>query len=207
MTLNYPGPYELRIAYTPDTLAATTLQHMQRVNVKLVEPAAQGQAFSAYNFEDINGVVTQTLDTLVEDWLTAIMAAFNDGTTVDSVELWKYPTAQSFDSIFWATYQPTANAGTSVSSGQAGNQSIFTFRSQEGGTMKVSLMEPVDAMAPPVAYAALSAVNKAIVDFVLGGDGVNYSAPFLARDTSYPFAFNRLFVGQNESTFKKRNRP
>jgi len=205
MALNYPGPYELRIYYTVASLTSPTIEHVQRLNVKLAEPAAQGQAFSAYNFQDINGVVTNTLDDLVEDWLTVLNAAFHTSMTINAVELWKYPTAQTFDAVFWSSYTPTADAGTSASAAVAAQQDIYVFRSQEGGIMKLSLMETSFAPGAPVAYAALTAIPLAIVDFVLDGDAVNYSAPFLARDTSYPFSFTKRFPGQNEATWKLRN--
>jgi hypothetical protein len=205
MAINYPGPYELRIGYTVGSLTTPTIQHVQRLNVDVVEPNSQGAAFSAYNFEDINGVVTNTLNTLVEDWLTLFNAMFHTSMNIDFVELWKYPTPQSFDAVFWSSYVPTANAGTNAGAAVSAAQDIYVFRSQEGGIMKLSLMDGSAAAGAPQAYASLGAAPKALVDFVIDGDGVNYSAPFLARDTSFPFSFKQRFPGQNEAVWKKRN--
>lgn len=204
MAINYPGPYELRIGYTPVSLGAPLIQHVQRLNVKLVEPAAQGALFSAYNFQDRAGVTINTLNTLVEAWLAVLAPLLNTTTTIDFVELWKYPTPQSFDSIFWSSYAPIIVAGSNPGAAVANGQAIWSFRTQEGGIMKVNLMEAVIASGNPVAYAGQTAQQKALVDFVLSGDGVNYVAPFLARDTSYPFSALKLFPGQSEHLFKKR---
>lgn len=205
MAINFPGPYEIRIGYTVGSLTAPIIPHVQKLNVDLVEPAAQADVFANYNFIDKDGVQTNTLATLVEDWLTAMMALFHTSTTVDFVELWKYPTAQSFDSVFWSNYVPTANVGTSAGAAVSAGQDIYTFKTQEGGTMKVSLMENSVQPGPPISLAALSVQQTAMVDIVLDGDGVNYTAPFLARDTSYPSGFGKDFPGRNEALWKKRN--
>lgn len=205
MAINYPGPYELRIKYTITSLTSPTIQHVQRLNVSLEEVAAQGDVFGNYVINDIDGVTTSDLDTLVEAFLAIQNALYHTSTTIDGIELWKYPTAQSHDSVFWSTYTPIANAGTSVSAAISAGQDILTFRTQEGGTMKLSLMEDVQTPGVPKAYAAADAVITDLVDFILDGDAVNYSAPFLGRDTSYPFAFNRQFPGRNEHLWKNRN--
>lgn len=202
--INYPGPYELRIDYTPYFGSGNVFGRQQRLNVDIVEPANQALTFDQYNFRDIDGVTSNALDDLVEDWLTLQNALFNNGTTIDGVELWKYPTAQSTDAVFWAAYQPTANLGTSASDSLDAGQNILSFTSQEGGTMKVIQMESILQPGQPVGRANLVAAVEAVVDFVLNGDGVNYGAPFLARDTSYPIKFNKMFPGVNEAAWKKR---
>lgn len=205
MAINYPGPYEIRFRYTDPGVAGAVVQHRSNVNVSLVEPAAQGDVFGNYDINDKDGATVISLATVVEDWLTIFNALFDTTMTIDSVELWKYETPLSFDATFWSSYAPTANAGTSVGTGQAASQNIYSFRSQEGGNMKVEAIESLQVLGPPEAYAAMAAGNQAVVDYVLGGDTVTYTAPFLARDTSYPFSFNRMFPGQNEKLWKDRN--
>lgn len=205
MAINYPGPYEVRILYQDTGVPGALIEHTQRLNVALVEPATQGAAFSTYNFIDINSVNTNTLDTLVEDYLTEMLKQMSLNCAITAVELWKYPTAQSFDSIFWSSYVPVANTGTGAGSPISAGQTYFVFRTQEGGTMKLSLMESRIAAGSPVAYASLGANEQALVDFILDGDGAAYSAPFLARDTSYPFSPGKMFPGRNEKLWKDRN--
>jgi len=205
MAINFPGPYEIRVTYFPTVGGNQNIDHIQRLNVDLEGTPAQGDVFGNYNFNDKNGATGVDLATLIEDYL----ALFNDlyANTMDiiTVDLWKYPTPESFDAVFWSQYAPTANVGTGATASELAGQDIYTFRSSEGGTMKLSLMENGNAPGTPKAYASLSVKSAALVDFILDGDGVNYSAPFLARDTSYPFAFIREFPGRNEALWKKRN--
>lgn len=205
MAINYPGPFELRIKYLPTIGAVQDIEHTQRLNVALEGVPAQGDTFDNYEFTDKAGASGVMLDTLVEDYLTILNALLNTGTDIVGVELWKYPVFQSFDAVFWSTYTPTANAGTAGGAAQNSGQDIYTFRSAEGGIMKLSIMEDTTAPANPNAYGDCTANQKALVDFILDGDGASYSAPFLARDTSYPFAFIKNFPGQNEALWKKRH--
>lgn len=205
MAINYPGPYEIRIRYLDDTLAGPDLEHIQRLNVDLVGNPAQADDFGNYEFNDKAGATGVDLATLVEDYLAVFNALYSANCDIGLIDLWKYPTAQSFDSVFWSTYTPTANAGTAAGSNVAAAQDIYTFRTQEGGVMKLSLMEGESDPGTPQLYNSLSAARQALVDFILFGDGATYSAPFLGRDTSYPFSFIKRFPGQNEAVWKKRN--
>lgn len=205
MAINYPGPFEVRIKYTSLPALSPVLQHIQRLNIDFVGTIPQGDVFANYDINDKNGATTVDLATVVEDYLTKFCALHAATMDIDSVELWKYPTFQSFDSVFWSSYVPTANAGTGAGSNQASSQNIITFRTQEGGIMKFVSMEDRVAPGLPLAYASMAAETKALVDFILDGDGATYSAPFLGRDTSYPFATIKQFPGQNEAVWKKRN--
>lgn len=205
MAINFPGPYQVTIKYTDPGVAGATIQHKQSLNISLVEPAAQGDVFGNYDINDKDGPTVISLATVIEDWLTIFNVLFDTTMTIDTVELWKFETPQSHDATFWSSYTPTANAGTSAGTGQAASQNIFSFRSQEGGNMKIEAIESLQVLGPPEAYAALAAGNQALVDFILLGDVGVYAAPFLARDTSYPFSFNQMFPGQNEDLWKKRN--
>ena len=205
MALNYPGPYEIRIPYlTSNITPGGVLTHEMRLNVDLQGTPAQAQDFDQYTVI-CKGGATPQLDSVVEDWLAVLDDLLNNGFSFGAIELWKYPTAQSFDAVFWATYNPTINAGASGSGAQPASQVIWTFRSEEGGTMKVSLLETIVVQSQKIAYANQTAAQQAVVDYVLGG-GVGYGAPFKARDTSYPVGGGTLFPGQNEATFKQRYR-
>lgn len=202
---NYPGPYEIRIGYFPTVGAVQDIDHIQRLNVDLEGIPAQGDTFDNYEFTDKEGASGVSLDTLVEDWLTVFNNLYPNTMDIISCELWKYPTEQSFDAVFWSTYTPTANVGTGGAASQSAGQDIYTFRTSEGGIMKVVAMEDGQVPGPPLAYGSMLAVAQAVVDFILDGDGATYTAPFLARDTSYPFAAIRQYPGRNEALWKKRN--
>lgn len=206
MAINFPGPFELRIPYTIATLTAPVIEHVQRLNIDLVGTPAQADVFSNYDVVDKDGDTTIALSTWIEAYLALFNALFDTSMDVGNIELWKYPTAQSFDSVFWSSYTPTANAGTGAGAPFNSGQVYHTFRTAEGGILKISLMEALRAAGSPVLYGSLSAAEQAFIDFVLDGDGATYSAVILARDTSYPIAYNKAFPGQNEAVFKKRFR-
>jgi len=93
-------------------------------------------------------------------------------------------------------------AGTGGTAQVAAGQYIWVFRTTEGGTMKVSIMEGTPHQPGiKIPYASMSAAAKAISDALTNG-----TSPWLGRDTSYPFAVTGLFPGQNEALFKRRFR-
>jgi len=207
MTINYPGPFEIRTLYTSLPAAAPILQHTQKLNIDLVGDPAQGQTFDNYNVVDKDGDTAVQLDTFVEAYLVLFNKLFAATMTIDAVELWKYPVFQSFDAVFWSSYDPVAAAGTGAGVNVPAGQDIYTFRTQEGGVLKLNLMEGIAQAGVPKAYSVLSADQKAVVDFFLDGNGATFSAVLLGRDTSYPFSFIKNYPGQNEGTWKQRNRP
>lgn len=204
MAINFPGPYEIRLFYTVDGTPGGPLQHEQRLNIDVAGTPTPGSAFVDISV-NTSEALTVDLDVVVEEWITTLAPLFSSGVSFDFVELWHYPTPQSFDANFVSTYQPTANSGSSGSSTQLASQGIYTFRTIEGGIMKVSLMEQVHAPNVRESYSDLTAARQALVDYVLGG-GAIAGARFLGRDTSYPFAFIAYFPGQNEAIFKNRYR-
>jgi hypothetical protein len=139
-------------------------------------------------------LVVDELITLVQPFYTAAGGAFLNA------ELWKY-TPFTFDAI-WISAYDISEVGTGVIVAQLGGQSIFTYRTLEGGLFKLTTMESSHTQGPSAVYTDLSADNQALVDYFVEDD----ESWFLARDTSYPLLFLKLHPGQNERTFKRRFR-
>jgi hypothetical protein len=78
---------------------------------------------------------------------------------------------------------------------------IFTFRTLEGGLMKINIEEGNRASGISIAAGALTGTEADFVAYVVSDDGW-----FLGRDTSYPIAALYLHPGQNEAIFKARYR-
>lgn len=206
MTLNFPGPYELRFLITTSNLTGGVYTHVQRVNIDVAGNPAQGSTFSTISVKDkVTPTGAVDLDVLVEAWLTVLAPLYNNAFSFDAVELWKYPTAQSFDSEFWSAYGPPTAQPSSVSAAHEAGQAILTFRTSEGGILKINLMETKIASGLSRGYDNMTTEEKAVADFVLGG-GATYDAAFLGRDTSYPFSFIKIYPGRNEALFKRRFR-
>jgi hypothetical protein len=129
---------------------------------------------------------------VVEDLYSSADATF------DWVELWRYE-AGTFNATYISTYA-VGSAGTSGSATVPCSESIYTFRTTEGGIFKLVLLDTVGTPNVPAAYADLNAVNLAIVDYFKHAT----TSPARGRDGGKPFAFLKLFPGQNEALFKQR---
>ena len=191
MALNFPGPYEVRIFYTAGGRA-----HVHRLNVAFQTLGSIGGPFIDFYPLGRDGTYTETLKARVDAWIAAIKTQFNSGSTFTHAELWEYEPL-SFESSFVTTYT-LAVAGTSGTGTNQASESIYVFRTQEGGIMKLSLLDTVIASGAGLAYTGLTAAQQGIVDLVLASSNV-----WKARDTSYPFAFIKLYPGVNEALFKK----
>lgn len=200
MTLNFPGPYQLRLFYTTASASFAALQHVAQYNIALTTDPSPGAAFSTIT------AVTGTggpivLSTLVDNWVALLRPIFSNSAnnTIDYCELWKF-TPGTNQSEFVSTYA-IALAGQSASPMLASGMVIQTYRTIEGGIAKFYFMESVLTAttrdAPPFAPADMDAIR----DFI-----ATTPRPFLGADTSYPFAAIAQFPGQNEALFKKRFR-
>jgi hypothetical protein len=201
MAINFPGPQQLRIYYTVDAESLGPVQHVMNLNFEASETPPPGTEFADI---DVPGriVAIHPLSTLVSELgvlLKALLSA--DDATLDHAECWNFEPG-TFD----ATYVSSLTigiAGTSIVSAVAAAQITYTFRTQEGGIMKLSVMEGSQAHDAPFAYADMNAANQDWVDYFTD----DASSFFLARDTSWPLAFLKMFPGQNETLFRKRYRP
>lgn len=200
MALNYPGPYEVRISYTVTT-GISVMTHTQRLNVRVDGTPDPGTAMTDIDFLRRDNSPFAA-DAEIDAWVALMRPRFatHASNNIINAELWKYE-PNSFDSSFISTYDISLAANGSGTTLLAG-QEMYTFRTSEGGIMKLNFMQTVQAQGSPLAYAALSAGQKAIVDAVRNG-----TSPWLGRDTSYPFSFIRMYPGSNEALFKKIFRP
>lgn len=201
MALNFPGPYELRLYYTV-TIGTQILTHVARYNLAVNGPIAPGTEFPDIQVVRRSGVDLTAggqLNTVLVAWVTLIKAKFPNTVNFDYAELWRY-TPFSFEADYVSTY-PLDIPGTAGGSVVPAGQEIWTFRTLEGGIMKLSFMET--NVAPGATRSAGTAVggDATIRDFVIGSN--NW---ILARDTSYPFSAIKIHPGQNEAVFKKRFR-
>lgn len=200
MVQNFPGPYELRVEYTTK-IGGTPLIHTQRLNVDLTAVPTPGDDFTNINLKTRGGILTPDLATGVENWLGLIDARFNISTDFGIVELWAY-VPLTFDATFISAYSPTIVAGTdAVNSTIVAAQEVYTFRTVEGGVMRLTWIETTSLPTQPESFPTGTASINAIEQFIIGA-----SNWVLARDTSYPFASMRFLGGQNEKTFRQRFR-
>jgi|SRR3990172_6090248 len=194
MALNFPGPYDVRIFYT-----VSAREHVQKLNVSLASTPDPGDPFSGITATTRVGG-TRALDDAVDDWVAVIDNYFNstDASFVRA-ELWQYET-ESFDAHFVTTYDISAPGISAIATVPA-SQVTWTFRTLEGGVMRVTLLDTQSGVALPD-YPPYSSAAQDVADFVTASDN-----PWLGRDGSYPFANIAVSYGQNEALFRKVYRP
>lgn len=199
MAINYPGPYEIRMFYTC-SVTGLNLNHEARYNLRLETDPDPGDDFSVINALERSGTPVG-LDTYMELWVDLFLGMYpSTAAVISHCELWRY-TAGTFESEFVSTYD-IAEAGVGGGNLQPAGQYIMTFRTIEGGIMKLNFLETTQVNAatdtPPFAFAPAEAIRQHVISV----DNV-----WLGRDTSYPFASIAAFPGANEAIFKKRFRP
>jgi hypothetical protein len=199
--LNYPGPQQIRLFYTTSPTGFPAIQHQARMNIQVsAGTVIPGTLFSALTVA-LRGGGSLALNTYIDNWviLMKVMMATAANNTIDYAELWQYPPL-SFNGSFVSTYAINV-AGTSALAALPAVQNMITFRTIEGGIMKLNFMEGWSGQGavdtPPFAQAGF----QAIADFVISANN-----GWLGADTSYPFAIKALFPGQNEALFRKRYR-
>ena len=191
MTANFPGPYGLRMFYT-----ASTREHVQQLNIDLDQDAAPGDPFENLTVVTI-AAQSPSLDAYVDAWVALMVPFYASATaTIDYAELWKYDPG-TYDATFISSYD-IAEAGTAGGSTNIASEGIYTFRTTEGGVMKIVFEDTVTSPGASVPYASLGGSSADLVDFVLGDGG-----GFLGKDTSFPISFLKFHPGTNERNFKK----
>jgi len=199
--LNYPGPQQIRLFYTTTPTGLPSFIHEARYNIQVsAGSVVPGTLFSALTVA-LRGGGSIALDTYINNWvnLLKVMMSSNANNTIDYAELWQYE-PESFNGSFVSAYSINV-AGTTALAALPAVQNMLTFRTIEGGIMKINLLESwsggSDRDTAPLTQAGL----QAIADFVIGATN-----GWLGADTSYPFAFKALFPGQNEALWRKRYR-
>lgn len=200
MTLNFPGPNQLRIYYTVDAGGLGNMSHVLQLNFDTSVSPTPGDAFADIDVLRRDAGANTLAN--VTDALVALLVPLFDveDATLDYAECWDF-VAGTFDARYISSYT-IGEAGTSAGAAIPAAQTIYSFRTLEGGSMLVSLMESNTSAGASAGYADINQDNKDFVDFMIHVA----NASFLGRDTSYPVAFTRIHPGVNEALFKARYR-
>lgn len=193
MASNFPGPYEIEISYTVDGD-----QHKQRLNVDVSGTPAVGADPTTVDLLRRSGL-TCTLDVAVTEWIDLLKVRFATTASFDAYILWSYTPLTTDRS--YVTSGTIGTAGTAVAASTIAHQETYTFRTFEGGIMRLVMLESTATSLVRIPYASAVTSAKAIFDYVTAS--TNW---VLARDTSYPISSLNLTGGQNEAVFRKRYR-
>lgn len=200
MASNFPGPYQLRYYYTSAPGLLPQFTHVLQFNIDLTDPPTPGDAFLDLEVERRVGVpvALNAVSTAFVDVFKAILSLADQ--EILYAELWAY-TPGTFDAQYIST-ETINTAGTNGGSSTAAQQDIWTFRTLEGGIMKIYTQECIDTGVLQDSYSDLDQSEKDFADWFFD-DASSYA---LGRDTSYPHAFFRRSAGQSEHMFKLRFR-
>jgi hypothetical protein len=194
---NYPGPWEIRINYTAYVLA-TDRPHQLRVNVDVDTDPGPGSDFVDYDLVSRAGLYYNA-ETFTDALIALLQPLYHTNSNFVNAELWKYASG-SYNAAFQSAYT-IAVAGSSATADVLNGQAILTFRSQNGGSARVNLMESTRAAGATLSYpTAIGAVDD-LFDFV-----TDSQSPMLARDGGYLFSPLNYLPGLNERLFKKTYR-
>lgn len=195
MVSNFPGPYQLDMHYETQA-GGVTLEHIAKYNVDVAGSPAPGIDFSEIEFVTKGaGLVFGAV--AAQAWADLVSDLFAVSTTITYFELWSVA-PESFDRTYISTLE-SGTAGLRAQNTSVAAQSILTFRSQEGGSMRLNFMETIYGQDVPVAQPTSIPEVDAVGSFVVSDN--NW---LLARDTSYPIARVRWLPGQNEKLARTR---
>lgn len=193
MADNFPGPYEVRIFYS-----VSGLTHTMKVNCKVEGSPLPGVDASTLTMETRGGGSVNLVDA-VDGFVALLADVHSTDMDFDYAEVYSYP-PQSYDATFISAFS-LAVTGTVASTVYPAQQHTLTFRTQEGGVMKLVLLETAFTGNGIISGSNDVAPWAAIWSFV--DSDANW---LLARDTSWPIAKIRRSDGQNEALFRRRFR-
>jgi len=196
---SFDGPYEARIFYSVPGSGSIILEHRMTFDLAVQGTPAPGTAPAEVILVNRDGSNTP-FSTFIDAFLLAFKVKFNTAVTFSRAELWR---AAEGSAIFtYITTYSFSVAGTSANPTNIAHQLTYTFRSTNGGIMRIQLMESVETSNASVSYAAAPAGDKTLMNYI-----VSSTNAIKARDNGNPYASNRMSGGQNEKLFRKRFRP
>lgn len=169
-----------------------------KLNLQLDGDPTPGDPFSSIHALTKGlGVSGNALSGDVDDFV-ALLQPFMDDTlaSIVNAELWKY-TSGTFEASYVSSYA-IGVVGTNTGSVNPGGQDIITFRTINGGILKLSIMESDSVVSVTDYYPFGTTRVTDIAAYV-----VDDASWIYARDNSYanaPLAWN---PGVNERLFKK----
>jgi hypothetical protein len=196
MTSNLIGPHIVRIPYQGIYFA-----HTMQLNLDCVGLVTPGT-----DFADIDVYTKKSGPIPLDDCLNAFMALVEPGYDADTnfgpAEL--YYVLPGTEDTMWIGAGVDAWTGTSEADPEPASELILTFRTYEGGIMRLTFLESVNAGNGhvPLGGRGAETFEGALWRYIIGDDGW-----ILGKDTSYPIAPLNLCQGENEVLWRKHYRP
>lgn len=194
MPENFPGPFEVELFYT-----ANGNEHVARINCNTGSGVpVVGTNPTAIDLLLADGT-NKTLQTAVQEYADLFKVWLNTSDSVDGFDFYAYLTPGGARQ--YVTSGVLGISGTSGSSAVIAHQTTWTFKTQEGNTMRMVLMELVLGGNTRRPYSSISTTEQGFMDYIAADD-----TWIMARDTSYPVVPRNQIGGQNEALFKRTYR-
>jgi hypothetical protein len=194
MATNFPGPYAVEITYVIGGLT-----HKMLLNTQVSGSPDPGDNAALVDLV-LRNASTIPLPDAVDDWIALLVPLFSTTSTFVEAVLWRYE-PESFDRTFITSYA-IGEDGTNAGAFAPAKYRKFSFRTQGGGILYVTLLESIVDGNLQETYPFASGASNAIANYVVAATSWIY-----ARDNTYPISPLRLSDGQNEVLFRKRYRP
>lgn len=199
-TVNFPGPQVLRLHYTVANQTGGTLTHTLNLNCKSEETYDPGEPWA-----DINLIRSVGIPSAIGSVVNAIVDEIEDffnSTDVDFVLAELFNVAAGTEDFTFVASATLALPGTAVGATNEASMTTLTFRTREGGIMRLQFMEDVNAYSQRLSYGDLNPASQSLVDYILDES----SDWFWGKDTSLPIAFLGMSTGPARATFNARYR-
>jgi len=191
MTINFPGPCVVTIYYTVDGV-----EHTINLNCVSTVDVLPGTVPALIDLVQRNSG-NVNLSVAVNAFCDVLAPLMDTGTSFTRYEF--FNVAPLSTEKTFVTQETLVVLGTNVTPYNPGWAGTFSFRTQEGGHMKVVLGEITGSLIGKYQYGDLSVAGKAVVDYI--DSGTNW---ILARDTSYPFGLSHYTLNFNRKLTDKR---
>ena len=194
MTVNIPGPEEVVITYVVQGVT-----HKMRLNCDLETDVGVGGDMDEFYFHSKGGTPVQA-DTAIIDFTDLLADRFEETAVIASADLYSVD-PDTLERTFKSTLTIGATGGAAEEARLAG-QEVYTFKTVEGGNMRLSLMETSiheDGIDP---YPSGELSIDSIFQYV-----VSSTSWIKGRDTSFIATPRNWCPGQNEALYRRRYRP
>lgn len=195
MAVNFPGPFEARFSILTNE-AGGVGQHQLRLSTQVPGGVNPGQSFGTIFPEQRGGAVDISLQSACEALLGLINGFYATTSAFGAIELWEY-IPDSFDAVFRSAYSPSTEPNGGATTVPA-SQTYFTFRTINGGIMKLCLMGTTIVEDSSQAYPTGDSEVNAVFAAFLADTSI-----WWGRDNSFPIAGLKFLPGRNEDLWKK----
>jgi len=191
-------PFILKFRYQV-TISGLNLSHYLGLGVNVVSDPPQDTAFESIDVELNSGSMVK-LDVYLATLFPLIAPNFHTGVEFPIVDLWAHPDGD--ENGIYISSAPIGDNGTAVGSPTSAGEMIQTFRCTGDALMKVSLQESSHTTQAKLAYPSSLAPLDNLSIHILGLGGA-----IRGRGNNKPIAGLFANGGQNEATWRRRNRP